>query len=334
MKLFLKILLYIFLGLLACFGIGLVILSTYGGNSVQWRDQVQNIATQISGRQVSIRQLNDARIFPYMKFDGEYIFAAPFVNQKATQLDIAQTIVIRKLEFSVPFWSIFWGHPVMQHLRIEDLMIGNVKGLIVSQVEIRTPKDSPPQLAISGVLQEKAFTAKIELKRSGIGYMPKPDMAVSGIINGADITAILSINDQSSSLNDMTYTYNNVELNGTFLLEYDFDFQLDLNMGTKPYINVHPILKDSDTISAEAKKVSEITDDVAKNILISLCDATKQSYLLVKMQSEAEIAVACEIDPRQLDNQPMILDLEQETPNVDMKLNPPDLDEVIRDREE
>ncbi len=324
MRLVLKIILYFFLGVAALFGMGVVILSTYSGNSESWRKQVQDIASSVTGRQVAIREFNDATIFPYLKFDGGYIFAAPYANIEGTQLDVSQTVIIRKLEFSLPFWSIFWGRPVFNHLRVEELLLGGVKGFSIDLVQIETPQDTSPRLAITGMLKDKPFAVYLGMEKKGSGYAPKQDMPISATINDAEIQGVLKITNEAASIESLAYEYNDLSLSGGLQVTLDKGVSLSLEKNGSPYLEITQPLEKSEELPEGVVELGTLADVTAKNIVISFCEVTGLPYLYVKNQTQEQEAVVCERNKDDEENKPIILDLKESIPVKDEAAAPVD----------
>ena len=175
-KILFKILIYTLLVFAALFALGLVILSAFGGNSESWKKRVGEMASAISGAQVQIGTLHDARLFPDLMFDGEYVL---FTKQLESGAFGGDSFLVRKLQFSLPFWSVFWGNPVIERFHVEGVTLLGYDGYTLDAAKL-IPEAGRANLALDGQYNKVTYHLDLPLERSGAGYRVPRDMQWQG----------------------------------------------------------------------------------------------------------------------------------------------------------
>ncbi|MCB9964313.1 MAG: hypothetical protein H6857_05190 [Rhodospirillales bacterium] len=184
-KILFKILIYTLLVFAALFALGLVILSAFGGNSESWKKRVEEMASAISGAQVQIGTLHDARLFPDLMFDGEYVL---FTKQLESGAFGGDSFLVRKLQFSLPFWSVFWGNPIIERFHVEGVTLLGYDGYTLDAAKL-IPEAGRATLSLDGQYNKVTYHVDIPLERSGAGYRVPRDVQWQG---GLDETVTLS----------------------------------------------------------------------------------------------------------------------------------------------
>ena len=273
MKRTLKILFYLCLTCLIFFGIGIMILSAFKGNSPEWKEQVEQVASDLSGRKVSIAEMKEARLFPNLMFDGSYIYAS-VVRPNSEEGDVisesvARDIAITNLQFSVPFWSIFWGDPVVQHLLIEDVRFPGTNDFIIHYGRIEIPKDDIPKLHINGVNKSQNFDMLFGLKKIGSGFTTMSDTPFKAQIDQRIIEGNISVSSEQILIEPLKYIFDNDHLEGSISVLQDGSFQFSLDDQDEPFIEAS--LPDETSAQEQILYVTDIENEQSRHILFDLC---------------------------------------------------------------
>ncbi len=292
MKLLLKIVLYFFLGLVVLFGLGLVILSTYGGNAPEWKKQVEQMASSMTGKQVAIGDLTNARLFPNILFDGKNILAMGGIGEGRALP--GQNVMVGTLQVSIPFWSVFVGSPAVQHLLIENVVISGVDDFLIDFARIETPENQPPRLRIEGEFKSEAFYIQMNLERKSGGYGAGPDTYLEASMDGSVIEGRARLSGQDVIVEPLQYIINDTSFNGAMTIAGEDGYQLTLKRQDTQFLDVKTIAS-SDLVISGIKGVS---DPMAQVILTNLCLVSHTNNLSVSLYSaEPEIISCVEEEP-------------------------------------
>ncbi len=163
----------------ALFALSLVMLSKLGGNSEKLKQMVEDFASDASGYDVTLGQLENLTFFPTI---GVQFDQMQFAN-KSNQTTIA---AIDKLSIKMSFWSAVFSTGKIKDLNISGLSVkpGVVtqEALKITRLGIEDPAHDdesvnvPAQLLLNGMLGDKAFAASSTIAASGVGQTREYDM--------------------------------------------------------------------------------------------------------------------------------------------------------------
>lgn len=291
MKKTLKILFYLALIMAVLFGIGIMIMSSFSGNSPEWKKQVEEIASGLVGKKVLVGQLHEAQLFPELKFDGEYILAEGSNYAVEASVPATPTVLIKDLEFAIPFWTIFWGRPALRHFKLEGGVIVGVDDFIVHQVIIETPKDSIPGLRITGEYQKQPFDFFMEMSKIRGGYIPTKDSQFEGQLNNAQISGIITSDEQKLSLANLNYDFEGRKLNGALDMPFEGGTLLTLSENGNIFIEAEALQSIEDT--EESTLLKQLSDGITKNILTNFCAASQEKYVQYSAEGRSNQIIMC-----------------------------------------
>ncbi len=297
MKKLFKVLFYIALVFAILFGAGIFLASSFSGNSPEWKKQVEEIASGIVRKNVRIGELHEAKIFPNMQFEGEFLIATgtKIENLEDMEADIRKgsTVLVRRLEFSVPFWSVFVGQPAVTHFKLEGLAIAGNNDFLIESAVIETPENDFPRLRLKGVSNAKPLDIWIELAPKGKGYIPTPDSKFQAIMNDAEIDGFITPVDNTLEFSSLNYTYNNNELSGMLdMYNDDKVMLLTLNRNDEVFIEVKSLAPETE-VKDDSGLVADISDDLIKNILVNFCSISQQEHIIYSVGVTSNEQIRC-----------------------------------------
>lgn len=118
MKKIFKILAYTFLAFFIMFWIGILLISMVGGSSDAVKEEVETIAESMLGRDVTIVTFHEAGLFPDLKLKASTIQIGSMSNILSDDIG---GYYISSVNFSVPFWSIFFNQPVVETFEVKGV---------------------------------------------------------------------------------------------------------------------------------------------------------------------------------------------------------------------
>lgn len=210
MKKFLKVILIIAVVLGVLFWGGIMIISSLGGNSEEWKKQVELIASSLINRDVRIGTMNDTRFYPDMLTDLQDVSVMSLQDKNEP------SVSIKSIKFSFPFWSVFRGQMIVQGLDVRGVQPVHDGNWSIRHLGIVPPKteDAAPLFIIDGLYNTQPLSLEIEMGKVEKGYMMTPDMPFTASLAGLPITGALKIEEGRTRLDGLKIGEGDTALNG------------------------------------------------------------------------------------------------------------------------